>query len=279
MYKIITKALSCRIKRVLPVVIDDSQSSFLKDRGLLDSVLVANEVVEELRRYRRRDLCLKVDYEKAYDSVRWDFLFDMLHRLGFHSKWIMWIRGCLESALVSVLVNRSSTTEFHPSRGLRQGDPLAPFLFLIVAEGLAGLVREAIKANLLKGVKVGKKEVEAFVLQFIDDTLFMCEDTYNKVMYIKAILRFYELAFGLKINFYKLKPTGINVESNAQCYHISAMASPWRISVAEFQTTATTRRWRIGFRMAAHGGRYWHGGAVTDIGDIQNIGRQRSLKE
>ena len=70
-----------------------------------------------------------------------------------------------------------------------------------------------------------------------------------------------------------------SMKCSKQCYHISAMASPWRISVAEFQTTATTRRWRIGFRMAAHGGRYCHGGAVTDIGDIQNICRQRSLKE
>jgi len=78
LYKIITKVLLNRIKEVLPMVIDDNQSAFLKDRGMLDSVLVANEVVEELRRNERRGLCLKVDYEKAYDSVRWDFLLYML---------------------------------------------------------------------------------------------------------------------------------------------------------------------------------------------------------
>jgi len=118
-YKIITKVLSGRIRNVISKVIDTSQSAFLKDRGMLDSVLVANEVVEELRRYGKSGLCLKVDYEKAYDSVRWEFLYYMIRRLGFHHRWIMWIKGCLESATVSVLVNGSLTTEFKPSRGLR----------------------------------------------------------------------------------------------------------------------------------------------------------------
>jgi len=176
-YKIITKVFSCRIKRVLPAVIDDGQSTFTKGRGMLDNVLVANEVVKELRRYKRSGLCLKVDYEKAYDSVRWDFLYHMLHKLGFHSRLIMWVKGCLESAMVFVLVNGSPTSEFKPSRDLRQGDPLTPFLFLIVAEGLAGLVRQALKMNLPKKVKVRREEVEACMLQFVDDTLLLCEDS------------------------------------------------------------------------------------------------------
>lgn len=111
-YKIISKLLSCRMKKVLPSVIDDCQSAFLKDRGLLNSVVVANEVIEELRRSSRRGLCFKIDYEKAYDSVSWTFLYDILQKLGFHSRSILWIRGCLESATVSVLVNGSPTAEF-----------------------------------------------------------------------------------------------------------------------------------------------------------------------
>jgi len=93
--------------------------------------------------------------------------------MGFHSKWIKWVKGCLETATVSVLVNGSPTEEFKPTRGLRQGDPLAPFLFLIVAEGLAGLVRKAVKEDLLRGIKVGRDEVDCCLLQFADDTLFM----------------------------------------------------------------------------------------------------------
>jgi len=104
MYKIISKVLAGSIKKLLSSIIDDSQSTFLKDKGILDSVLMANEVVEDLRR-GGSSLCLKVDFEKAYDSVRWEFLYDMLHRMGFHNYWIMWIQGCQESATVSVLVN------------------------------------------------------------------------------------------------------------------------------------------------------------------------------
>lgn len=158
LYKIILKVLSCRIKNVLPTV-NENQLTFLKDKGMLDSVLLANEVVEELRRNERRGQCLKVDYRKVYDSVRWQFLLDML-KLGFHSKWI---RGCMESKLVSVLNNGRPTTKFKPIRGLRQGDPLTLFLFVVVVEGLVGLVRHAIKANLLKGVKVGRNDVESCV--------------------------------------------------------------------------------------------------------------------
>jgi len=206
LYKIITKVMSCRIKDVMPLVIDEVQSAFLKDRGMLESVMMANEVIEEVQRSQRSQrsgVCLKVEFEKAYDSVRWSFMFDMLHRMGFHSKWVKWVKGCLESGTMSILVNGSPTEEFRPSRGLRQDNPLAPFLFLIVAEGLVGLVRKALKENLLRGVKVGRAEIECCMLQYADDTLFMCEDSNSNIFTIKAILGVFELASGLKVNFYK----------------------------------------------------------------------------
>jgi len=219
MYKIISKVLAERVKKVLPMVIDDCQSAFLKNRGILDSVLMANEVIEDIRRRRQSGLCLKVDFEKVYDSVRWEFLYDMMRKMGFHMKWISWIQGCLESASISVLVNESPTDEFKPERGLRQGDPLAPFLFLIVAEGLTGLVRQAVKANLLSGLRIGRKEVEISILQFADDTLFFCKDSFSNVVTLKAILRGFEIASGLKINFQKSKIAGINVhKNNILCY-------------------------------------------------------------
>ena len=232
MYKIIAKVLAERIKNALPYVIDESQSAFLKGRGILDSILMANEVVEDLRRSERSGLCLKVDFEKAYDSVRWDFLYDMLQRMGFHNRWILWIKGCMESASVSVLVNGSPTEEFIPSRGLRQGDPLAPFLFLVVAEGLTGLVREAVKVDLLTGLKIGRKGTPVSLLQFADDTLFFCEDSFTNVVTLKAILRGFEIASGLKINFHKSKLTGINVlDKDIECYtktlNCSMMKTPF----------------------------------------------------
>jgi len=121
----------------------------------------------------------------------------------------------MKLAIVSVLVNGSPMEEFKPTRGLRKGDPLAPFIFIVVVEGLAGLVRQANKTNLLSGVKIGREEVKLSILQFADDTFFLCEESHSNVVTMKAILRGFELASGLKINFYKSKIAGVNVDRNA----------------------------------------------------------------
>jgi len=114
-----------------------------------------------------------------------------MKRLGFNGKWIKWIKACMESATVSVLVNGSHTEEFRPKRRLRQGDPLTPFLFIIVVESLSGLVREAKKANLFSGVEVGRERVQVDLLQFADDTIFFFKQSYDNVLAIKTILRIF----------------------------------------------------------------------------------------
>jgi len=103
----------------------------------------------------------------------WEFIYYMLERLGFYGKWILWIKGSLEPASVSVLVNGSPTKEFFPKRGLRQCDQLALFLFLIVAEGLAGVSRLAKEKNLIDSVEIGRAKVRVNMLQYADDTFFL----------------------------------------------------------------------------------------------------------
>jgi len=164
---------------------------------------VANETVDYLKKDKKSGVLVKVDFEKAYDSVDSKFLYYMMGRLGFSCKWIRWIRACMESTTVSVLVNGSPTEEFRPKRGLRQGDPLAPFLFLIVAEGLTGLVREAKRANVFSGVTVGTGRVKVDLLQFANDTLFFCEPFLHNVLAVKAMLRSFEMISGLRVNFRK----------------------------------------------------------------------------
>lgn len=88
----------------------------------------------------------------------------MLRKMGFCPKWIKWMDGCIRTASMSILVNGSPTTEFIPQKGIRQVDPLAPLLFNIVAEGLTGLMREALKANKYKGLLVGKDGIEIIIL-------------------------------------------------------------------------------------------------------------------
>ena len=99
-------------------------------------------ILDEYKRKRKSCVFFKVDYEKTYDSVSWEFIYYMLWRLRFCDRWIRWIKGCLESASVSVLVNDNPTKEFLPMKGLRQDDPLAPFFFLIVAEEIGWGVKD-----------------------------------------------------------------------------------------------------------------------------------------
>jgi len=122
----------------------------------MDSIIIANETVDYIRKERLKGVIVKVDFEKAYDSVEWIFLEYMMNRLGFNSRWIKWINTCLKSTTVSVLVNDNPIKEFRRIRGLRQGDLLAPFLFLIITEGLIGLVRETSRVGILEGIIEGK---------------------------------------------------------------------------------------------------------------------------
>jgi len=131
----------------------------------------------------------------------------MMTRLDFCNKWI---RGCLESSTISVLVNGSPTEQFSPTKGLRQGDPLAPLLFLIVVEGLAGVVRQAEYKGLLEGINVGKKQIPINMLRFADDTIFVCSPKTQNIVVIKSILRCFEITSGLKVNFRKTKRGSID---------------------------------------------------------------------
>jgi len=205
----VSKILSLRLKNVLHKVTDGRQSAFLEGRGLMDNILVANEVLEEVKRKKTRCVFFKVDYEKAYDSVIWDFIYYMLDRLDLCGKWIEWVRACLESSSVSMLINRSLTQEFKPKKGLRQGDPLTPFLFLIVAEELVKAIRKAVEKDMLESLEIGDKSTKVSMLQYVDDTLFFCKVKVQSVFVIKVILKCFELASGLKVNFEKSSIGGV----------------------------------------------------------------------
>jgi len=119
---------------------------------------------------------------------------------------------------VFVLVNGSSTKEFIPLKGLRQGDPLALFfLFLIVVESLAGVVRNAVEKNMVESLEVGAKKVKVNMLQYADDTMFFCKANIKSVFNIKTLLSCFELALGLKVNFLISNIGGVRVDHYTIC--------------------------------------------------------------
>lgn len=117
-------------------VVSKEQSTFIKGRNILDGLIIVNVFISWSKKRNKRTLILKVDFEKAFDSLNRGYLDDIMNQMGFGDKWRSWVRGCLWTAKVSVLVNESN--------GLRgQGDPIVPFLFILAAEGLEIAMEEA----------------------------------------------------------------------------------------------------------------------------------------
>jgi hypothetical protein len=119
---------------------------------------------------------IKLDLSKAYDKVSWLYVRLLLIHLGFSLPLVKWIMGCVTSATFLVLINGSTSSFFKTSRGLRQGFPLSPYLFLLVVEGLSRDIHDAIRLRLLQGVQVGRG-VSLTHLLFMDDVLLLCYGT------------------------------------------------------------------------------------------------------
>lgn len=214
LYKILSKILSNRLKSVLPKVISPAQSAFISGRQIIDSALILNELVDEMKLKKKSGFIFKADFSKAFDCVSWGYLDSILVAMGFGSKWRAWISSCLSSSNISILVNGAATQSFNPSRGLRQGDPLSPFLFLIAAEGLNAMMRSATYRNLFSGIKIGCSNLEISLLQYADDTIIAGDYCWENIVAVKFILRWYEMASGLEINYKKSKLVSINCPSN-----------------------------------------------------------------
>ena len=125
-----------------------------------------------------------------------------------------WNKECLDFSSISILVNGSPSKEFKPTRGLTQGDPIALFLFLIVAQGLSSLVNKVTRKELFSRLKVGAKKVEIKLLQFADDTLILCDSNIQNICVVKAMLKCFEIYFGLRINFFKRKIGVLGMDRN-----------------------------------------------------------------
>nr|GEX82393.1 RNA-directed DNA polymerase, eukaryota [Tanacetum cinerariifolium] len=209
-YKVVTKVLANRLAPVIADLISDTQSAFVAGRKILDGPFILDEFLHWCKRKNKKAMFFKVDFAKAYDSIRWDYLLEVLEAFGFGRTWCNWIRGTLISAKASILINGSPSKEYSCHCGLKQRDPLGPYLFILIMESLHLSFNRVVDEGLFKGIQL-PGSLSLSQLFYADDVMFIGEWSNEKLSGIINILKSFFLASGLHINILKSQLLGVCV--------------------------------------------------------------------
>jgi hypothetical protein len=210
MLKIITKTIANRIKVILPEIISPQQSAFLPGRLISDNTLIAFETFHHLKHNtnkRKGYVGIKLDMAKAYDRLEWDFIEVTLNTMGFPSNLVQTIMRCVSSVSFSILVNGQPSQKFKPNRGIRQGDPLSPYLFILCADVFSNMISNKQNQSLINGLAIAQSTPKISHLFFADDSLIFCKAKKEEATQLKAIFEEYQRISGQQINMEKSEMT------------------------------------------------------------------------
>ena len=170
--------LANRLKTILPQIISENLSAFLCERLITNNVLVAFKIkyyLEHKREGKEGFVAIKLDMSKAYDRVEWGFIKQVMEKMVFHKKWINLIMHCITTVSYSVLINGVAYGSIIPTKGLRQGDPISPYIFLLCVDGFSSLIIDAARNQRISGVSIRKGSPKITHLFFADDSLLFCK--------------------------------------------------------------------------------------------------------
>lgn len=168
-----------------------------------DNILTAYEVLHSMKISKAKNngsMAIKLDMSKAYDRLEWNFIRAVMEKLGFNATWVSWIMQCITSASYAVLINGEAKGFIRPTRGIRQGDPLSPYLFILCAEVLSCLLFKAEERDEFHGIKIYRGAPSVNHLFFADDSLIFCGANVRECQNILHVIEIYENASGQRIN-------------------------------------------------------------------------------
>jgi ribonuclease HI len=209
-YKIISKIIANRLKKILPRLIPENQGGFVHGRHILDNITLVQEAIHSSCKKKEKGMAVKLDLANAFDRVRHDFLFSVMQRFGFNQQFINWVKACIKAPWVAPLINGRPAKFFQASRGLRQGCPLSPMLYVIQASVLSFQLQSALHNRVISGIKVAPAVKEVSHTQFADDTLLLGAATLKTARNLKTELDIYKSCSGSEINYHKSTIYGWN---------------------------------------------------------------------
>ena len=213
-YNIISKIIDKILKEVLSTHISKEQFGFLDGRQIHEAVGVAQEGLHSIKTKHLKGEVLKIDLSKAYDRVNWLYIRLLLTRLGFHIDFIKWIMCCISSVSFTILINGATSPFFHVEHGLKQGCPLSPLLFLLVAEGLSHFLKKAFDDGDFKGIPISLTLTITHLL-FVDDILIFCDGSLRSLQVLCQGLNLFHTASGMVINDEKSTISWANLSEDA----------------------------------------------------------------
>ena len=202
-YKIASKVLANRLKPIMEDIITPYQNAFIKGRLISDNLIIAHELIHTIKTKKKGQAqfaTIKVDLSKAYDRLSWNFLEAVLQKMGFSQLWINSIMQCVSTVSYRILINGAPIENIKPTRGIRQGDPLSTYLFIICANILSCMLLDIENKGLIQGIDLRKGEMPISHLFFADDILLFMKLNKQTPEKLKEVLENFCKMSGQKIN-------------------------------------------------------------------------------
>jgi hypothetical protein len=212
-FKMFLKILTIRLGEIANKLISPLQRAFIGGRYILESVVVAREVVHTMHKNKKPGIILKLDYEKSYDRVDLDFLFEIIKTRGLNSRWVDWIEKVVKGGSVGVTLNGNDSSFFKTGKGLRQGDPLSPTLYNLEEDVLTRMLGKASDNHLIKGL-ASSNRIEVISLQYADDTILFSDVDNTHLKNLKSTLAIFEQISGMRMNLHKSELIPLNLDQD-----------------------------------------------------------------